>query len=160
MDHVDVKVMVAVVPVAGHVGPVSGLVAELVSRGHQVRVYTGSRYRQRFTDLGATVVTWSAAQDFDEDNIGATFPLAKRPGLLTAIALVGGAFIGTAPGQVQDLRRELDREPADVLVADSMSFGGVLTGELLGLPWALLNVLPFNQGFRAGATRFQGEAAA
>ena len=44
-------------------------------------------------------------------------------------------FIGTAPGQVQDLSRELEREPADVLVADSMSFGGVLTGELRELPW-------------------------
>lgn len=63
--------MIAVVPLAGHVGPISGLVAELVSRGHDVRVYTGSRYRQPFTDLGATVVTWSAAQDFDEDNLGA-----------------------------------------------------------------------------------------
>lgn len=26
-----------------------------------------------------------------------------------------------------------------------MSFGGVLTGEVTGLPWALVNVLPFNQ---------------
>ena len=68
------KVLVTVVPLAGHVGPVSGLVAELVSRGHQVRVYTGSRYRQRFTDLGATVVTWSAAREFDEDDLGATIP--------------------------------------------------------------------------------------
>ena len=122
------RVMVTVVPLAGHVGPISGLVAELITRGHQVRVYTGSRYRQRFTELGATVVTWSAAQDFDENNIRATFPLAKRRGLLTAIALVKDGFIGTAPGQVQDLSRELEREPADVLVADSMSFGGVLTG--------------------------------
>ena len=149
------KVMVTVVPMAGHVGPVTGLVAELVSRGHQVRVYTGSRYRQRFTDLGATVLTWSAAQDFDEDDLGATFPLARRPGMLTALALVKDGFIGTAPGQVQDLSQELEREPADVLVADSMSFGGVLTGELLGLPWALLNVLPFNQSFEAAAPPFE-----
>jgi len=39
--------MVAVVPLAGHVGPVSGLVAELLKRGHDVRVYTGWRYRRR-----------------------------------------------------------------------------------------------------------------
>lgn len=32
-----------------------------------------------------------------------------------------------------------------MLLADSMSFGGVLTGEVTGLPWALVNVLPFNQ---------------
>ena len=153
------RVMVTVVPLAGHVGPISGLVAELITRGHQVRVYTGSRYRQRFTELGATVVTWSAAQDFDENNIGATFPLAKRRGLLTAIALVKDGFIGTAPGQVQDLSRELEREPADVLVADSMSFGGVLTGELRGLPWALLNVLPFNQGFESAPPGFKVKPA-
>ena len=144
------KVMATVVPLAGHVGPVSGLVAELINRGHQVRVYTGSRYGQRFADLGATVVPWSNAQDFDEENLGATFPLARRRGL-TVIALVRQGFIGTAPGQVQDLSAELDREPADVLVADSMSFGGVLTGEVRGIPWALMNVLPFNQDLESPA---------
>jgi UDP:flavonoid glycosyltransferase YjiC (YdhE family) len=143
------KVMVAVVPVAGHVGPTSGLVAELVNRGHQVRVYCGSRYHQRFVDLGATVVPRSAAQDFDEDDLGATFPLAKRPGLPTVIAIVRDGFIGTSPGQVRDLTQELEREPADILVADSMSFGGVLTGEVRRMPWALLNVLPFNQSFES-----------
>jgi UDP:flavonoid glycosyltransferase YjiC (YdhE family) len=153
------KVMVAVVPLAGHVGPTSGLVAELVSRGHQVRVYTGSRYRRRFTELGATVVTWSAAQDFDENNLRATFPLARRRGFLTAIALVRDGFIGTAPGQVQDLSRELEREPTDVLVADSMSFGGVLTSELHSLPWAMLNVLPFNQGFESAPPGFRVKPA-
>jgi UDP:flavonoid glycosyltransferase YjiC (YdhE family) len=150
VDHVGVKVMVTVVPMAGHVGPVSGLVAELVGRGHQVRVYTGARYLQRFADLGAEVLPWVAAQDFDEDDLGATFPLARRPGLPTVIAMVKHGFIGTSPGQVQDLSQALDRDPADVLVADSMSFGGVLTAELRGLPWSLLNVLPFNQG-REGA---------
>ena len=61
---------------------------------------------------------------------GRRFPLAKRRGPLTALTLVKDGFIGTAPGQVQDLRHELEREPADVLVADSMSFGGVLTGRV------------------------------
>jgi UDP:flavonoid glycosyltransferase YjiC (YdhE family) len=145
------NVIITVVPMAGHVGPVTGLVAELVSRGHRVRVYTGARYRQRFTDLGANVVPWSAARDFDEDDLGATFPLARHRGPLTALTLVRDGFIGTAPGQVQDLRHELEREPADVLVADSMSFGGVLAGEVLNLPWALLNVLPFNQSFDSAA---------
>jgi UDP:flavonoid glycosyltransferase YjiC (YdhE family) len=148
------EVLVTVVPLAGHVGPVSGLVAELVGRGHRVRVYTGSRYRQRFADLGATVVTWSAARDFDENDLGAAFPLARRPGPLRGLALVWHGFIGTAPGQVRDLDRELEREPADVLVADPMSFGGVLTAELNGLPWATLNVLPFNQGIDAAPDAF------
>ncbi len=153
-----VKVLVTVVPLAGHVGPVSGLVAELVRRGHQVRVYSGSRYRERFTDLGADFVPWSAAREYDESDLGASFPGAERPGLRRGITLVRDGFIGTAPGQAQDLCAELDREPSDVLVADPMSFGGVLTAELRKLPWALLNVLPFNQGFDS-APGFRGPPA-
>ena len=49
----SMRVLVAVVPLSGHVGPVSGLVAELVGRGHEVRVYTGARHHARFADLGA-----------------------------------------------------------------------------------------------------------
>jgi UDP:flavonoid glycosyltransferase YjiC (YdhE family) len=159
VDHGVMKVMITVVPLAGHVGPISGLVAELVSRGHGVRVYTGSRYRQRFTDLGATVVTWSAAREFDERDLGASFPLAKRPGPLQGLVMVWHGFIGTAPGQVRDLSDELEREPADVLVADPMSFGGVLTSELRGLPWATLNVLPFNQGVDSAPPTFHVKPA-
>src|SRR5829696_9447882 len=35
--------MITVVPLAEHVGPVSGLVAELVNRGHDVRAHTTSK---------------------------------------------------------------------------------------------------------------------
>ena len=139
------RVLVAVVPLSGHVGPVSGLVAELVARGHEVRVYTGARHLARFADLGARVVPWAAARDFDEDDLAAAFPKAAGSRLRTMVALVRDGFIGTAPGQVRDLQAALAREPADVLIADSMSFGGMLTGELTGMPWALVNVLPFNQ---------------
>ena len=139
------RVLVAVVPLSGHVGPVSGLVAELVARGHEVRVYTGARHLARFAVLGARVVPWTAARDFDEDDLAAAFPKAAGSRLRTMLMLVREGFIGTAPGQVRDLLAELAREPADVLLADSMSFGGMLAGERNGLPWALVNVLPFNQ---------------
>lgn len=142
--------LVTVVPMAGHMGPATGLVAELVRRGHEVRVYAGSRYRQRVTGLGAKFVGWSVAEEFDEEDLEGSFPSAKGTGSHRGVALVKYGFIGTAPGQVADLSAELGREPADVLVADPMSFGGVLTAELRGLPWATLNVLPFNQSLDSG----------
>jgi UDP:flavonoid glycosyltransferase YjiC (YdhE family) len=40
-----------------------------------------------------------------------------------------------------------------------MSFGGVLTSELRGLPWAMLNVLPFNQGFESAPPGFKVKPA-
>ena len=51
MDHVGVKAMVAVVPLAGHVGPVSGLVAELLKRGTRSG-YTPARA------TGGALQTW------------------------------------------------------------------------------------------------------
>lgn len=138
------RVLVGVVPVAGHVGPVSALVAELVRRGHGVRVHTGARFHDRFAGLGASVVPWSAAQDFDADDLAATFGEAKGSPTREVLALVRQGFLGTAPGQVRDLAAELRRQPADVLVADSMCLGPGMTSELTGVPWATLNVLPFN----------------
>ncbi len=139
------KILVAVVPLTGHAAPVSGLVTELVARGHDVRVYSGARQQNWFAGLGARVVPWVQARDFDEEDLAGSFPGAGKSRTKTMITLVKEGFIGTAPGQVRDLIAELSREPADVLLADSMSFGGVLTGEVTGLPWALVNVLPFNQ---------------
>lgn len=140
------RILVTVIPLSGHVAPVTGLVGELIARGHDVRVYTGARHHARFAALGARIVPWVAAADYDEHELAdGIIHAARGSRARRMMAMVRDQFIGTAPGQVQDLQAELTREPADVLIADSMSFGGVLTGELAGLPWALVNVLPFNQ---------------
>ncbi|HEY5980565.1 MAG TPA: nucleotide disphospho-sugar-binding domain-containing protein [Microlunatus sp.] len=138
------RVLVGVVPVAGHVGPVSAVVAELVRRGHRVRVHTGALFRHRFTGLGAGVVPWTAAQDFDADDLAATFPEAAGSQRREVMTLIKRGFLGTAPGQVRDLQDALALESADLLVSDSMCLGPGLVAELSGLPWATVNVLPFN----------------
>ena len=139
------KALVTVMPLAGHVNPITGLVAELIARGHSVTVYTGSRYCSRFAELGATAMRWSAATDFDEEDVAATFPAAGRPGRRGMAAMTKGAvFFDTAPGQVHDLGQELDRSPTDVIIGDIMSVGAGCISELRHLPWATVNVLPFN----------------
>ena len=138
------KALVTVMPLAGHVDPITGLVAELIARGHSVTVYTGSNYCERFAELGATPVRWSAATDFDEEDVAATFPAAGRPGRRGMVAMTKAVFFDTAPGQVHDLGRELDRSPADVIIGDIMSMGAGCISELRRLPWATVNVLPFN----------------
>ena len=63
-------------------GPFPGLVAELVARGHEVRVYTGAAAkRSASTTIGArSSVPWSAARDFDEEDLAAAFPQAAGSG--------------------------------------------------------------------------------
>ncbi len=129
---------------AGHVGPMSGLIAELVRRGHAVRVHTGARYRDRFARLGADVLSWSTARDFDEERPEVTFPRVRGSSLRRSMTLVQDAFLGTAAGQVADLARALDAEPADVLIGEVFTLGPGLIAEQRGLPWASVNALPPN----------------
>jgi UDP:flavonoid glycosyltransferase YjiC (YdhE family) len=136
------KIMLSVMPFAGHVSQASGVVAELISRGHTVSVYTGSRFTERFTALGARVNPWTVAPDFDERRIGATFPGAGRPGPRGLIATLDLLFIRSAVGQARDLGLLWEKEPWDLLVGDVMSLGAALAAEKLGVPWATLSVIP------------------
>jgi UDP:flavonoid glycosyltransferase YjiC (YdhE family) len=68
------SIMVTAMPFAGHARPIRAVVAELVRRGHDVRVYTGRTYTAMFDEVGARAVRWNKAPDFDERDLGATFP--------------------------------------------------------------------------------------
>lgn len=138
-------------PFTGHVTPTVALARELVERGHEVRVYTGSRFRDRFEASGATLVPWRQAPDFDENDLSATFPrLVGKRGMQQLLVNVADCFIGTAPAQVADLTAEWDREPWDALAADEVSFGAVLFSERMKASWATVSVLPLNLPGTAG----------
>jgi MGT family glycosyltransferase len=142
------RILVSVMPFAGHVAPLSGVVAELRRRGHDVMVYSGSRYRDRFEALGAEFTAWRNAADFDEHDITATFPRTGRPGPLGLLANLEELFIGTAPGQARDLGALIADVGADVLVGDVMSYGPGMVAELTGVPWVTVSVVPLSSPSR------------
>ena len=93
-------VMLAVMPFAGHVAPLVAVAAAFVDAGHDVRVYTGAAHADRFAAIGADVVPWTRAPDFDEHDLAATFPgLRGRKGPRQAIANIEHVFIRTAAAQ-------------------------------------------------------------
>jgi MGT family glycosyltransferase len=144
------RVLVAVLPFAGHVTPMRSLVAELTRRGHDVRVYTGAAYRERFEDAGARVVPWRNAPDFDEHGLEQTFPqLRGRKGPRQLLANVEHLFLRTGTGQVEDLLAEWRTEPWDVLVAETTSVGAVLAAELTPAPWVSVAITPLALPSRA-----------
>jgi len=138
------RILVSVMPFAGHVAPVTGVVAELVARGHRVTVYTGSRYVARFESLGAATLPWSAAADFDEHDLPATFPRVGRRGPLGVLANLEHIFIRTGTGQARDMAAAHQAEPFDLIVGDVLSLGTGLAAELLGLPWVTLSIVPLS----------------
>ena len=137
------KVMVTGMPFAGHIGPLRPVVQGLVERGHAVRVHSGSRYAEAFRSVGAQVVPWQQAADFDETDLPATFPrVASSTGLRQMLSHLREVFLGTAAGQARDLAAAYEQEPWDVLLADSTSFGAGLAAELTVAPWASISVVP------------------
>lgn len=138
------RILLTVMPFAGHVAPITAVVAELLGRGHDVTVYTGSRYLGRFEGLGARVIPWVEAPDFDEHDLAATFPAVGRRGALGLLANVEHIFIRSAEGQARDIAAAHGEAPFDLLVGDVMSLGTGLAAESLGVPWATLSIVPLS----------------
>ncbi len=145
------RFLLTAMPFTGHVAPMTTVARALVGRGHEVRFYTGARFRDRVEASGATLVPWQQEPDFDENDLPATFPrLVGKKGMRQLLVNVVDCFIATAPAQVADLKAEWEREPWDVLAADEVSVGAVLFSERMGAPWATVAVLPLNLAGPAG----------
>lgn len=139
------RFMVTAMPFSGHVAPVLAVAAALVARGHDVRFYTGSAFRERVEATGATFVPWRAAPDFDEQNLSATFPrLVGKKGFRQLMVNMEDCFIATAPAQLDDVRAEWERAPWDALVSDEASLAPSVIAESLGCRWATVAVLPLH----------------
>ena len=139
------RFMLTAMPFTGHVTPLRAVAAALVSRGHDVRVYTGGAFRDRVESTGARLVRWRVAPDFDENDISATFPrLVGKKGIRQLLINVQDVFIKTSPAQVEDLTMEWEREPWDVIAGDELSVGTAFFAERTGSPWATVAVLPLN----------------
>lgn len=139
------RILIGVMPFAGHVAPILAVVEQLVARGHRVRVYTGSRYLDQFKQVGATGIPWRHAPDFDEHDLHAAFPaLPFRTGRRALLGNLEHVFVRSAAGQVADLREAYDAEPWDVMAGDQLCLGVALAGELLGCPWASISLIPLS----------------
>ncbi|GAA3865918.1 glycosyltransferase [Leifsonia kafniensis] len=139
------RILVSVMPFAGHVAPILAVVEQLVARGHHVRVYTGSRYLDQFEAVGARGVAWRNAPDFDEHDLHAAFPaLPVRTGRRALLGNLEHIFVRSAVGQVADLREAYAAEPWDVMAGDQLCLGIALAGEKLGCPWASISLVPLS----------------
>lgn len=145
------RFLLTAMPFTGHVAPMAAVARRLVDRGHEVRLYTGTRFRDRVEAAGATLVPWQQAPDFDENDLAATFPrLVGKKGMRQLLVNMVDCFIATAPAQVADLMAEWSRAPWDALAADETSIGAVLFRQRQGTPWATVAVLPLNLPGPAG----------
>jgi UDP:flavonoid glycosyltransferase YjiC (YdhE family) len=127
------SIIIAAVPVHGHVTPLLAVARHLTERGDRVRFLTGSRFAAVVEATGARHVGLPPDADFDDQqDLGQTFP--ERIGLTGAKSLAFDVeHVFVRPGRAQhDAVMDLhDAEPADALLTDPAFVGGAF---MLGHP--------------------------
>lgn len=127
------SILVASVPVHGHVTPLLTAARHFVERGDRVRFLTGSRFAEAVNATGAQHIPLPAEADFDDrQDLADTFPERARLTGARSIAFdIEHVFV--RPGRAQhDAIMDLHRtEPADAILADTAFAGGAF---LLGHP--------------------------
>ncbi|MEH1166869.1 nucleotide disphospho-sugar-binding domain-containing protein [Micromonospora sp. CPCC 205539] len=100
--------------------PVLTVAADLVRRGHEVMVYTGSRFEERVRAIGARFRALPPAADLDDRRLDVLFPVRATlpPGPAQLSFDFEHFFLGQLPAQVQGLRALLAEFPADVVLGE------------------------------------------
>src|SRR5688572_17487911 len=100
-----IRILIATTPAAGHVTPFVPLARALVAQGHDVRWYTGAKYRPLVEASGARFVGYERARDIDDANLDRDFPERGRlRGLAQLKYDMKRVFIDAAPEQLLDIR--------------------------------------------------------
>lgn len=127
------SIIIAAVPIHGHVTPLLTVARHLVARGDHVRFLTGARFASVVEATGAHHVPLPAEADFDDrQDWNQTFP--ERASLKGSRAIAHDIeHVFVRPGRAQHdavMALHGDR-PADALLTDPAFAGGAL---ILGLP--------------------------
>ncbi|RAO34224.1 3-alpha-mycarosylerythronolide B desosaminyl tra nsferase [Micromonospora saelicesensis] len=114
------KVIVGATPFQGHVSPVLTVAADLVGRGHEVVVYTGSRFEERALAIGARFRALPPEADLDDRMLDTVFPARATlpPGPAQLSFDFENFFLGHLPAQLQGLLALLAEFPADVVLGE------------------------------------------
>src|SRR5450755_547422 len=137
------RILVATVPVIGHIVPILPLARGLIARGHEVRWYSGRKYASRIEATGASFVSFAQAHDYDDLKFDSQFPgRSELKGLDQLRFDLKGVFIDAAPGQFADIEAITREWRPDVIVADPGMMGAGFVREKWNYPVVTVSVVP------------------
>jgi MGT family glycosyltransferase len=134
------RYLFAITDGGGTVPADTSVIRALVERGHDVRVLADSVLAPDIEPTGAEHVPWQLAPqrpDLDPHSMLIQDWDAKTPFEAFARAR-DGVMVGPAGLFAADVRNELQRRPADVVVANLFLFGAQIGAEAEGVPLAFL----------------------
>lgn len=136
------RVLIASVPLAGHVQPLVRVCAALRARGHDVHWYTGSAYAATVRRAGAVFEPYRCARDFADQSLAAHFPGRElHAGIRQLKFDLMRVFTDQALEQLADLDALAPRLAPQLLIADPLMLGALLFKERTGVPLMMVNVV-------------------
>jgi len=141
------SIVIACVPVHGHVMPLLAVAKYLVERGDRVRFLTGSRFAEAVRATGAEHLPLPEEADFDNrEVVHETFPERAELKGAKAIAFdLEHLFVRPGRAQYDAVMAAHQQAPADVLLVETAFVGGAfLLGGRLGArpPLVVAGVIP------------------
>jgi MGT family glycosyltransferase len=136
------RILICTHPITGHLNPAIEIARALVVRGHEVRFYTGKKFRAKIEAAGAFFVPMTHAYDYDDSDYDAAFPgRGALKGLNQITFDFKELFVRPGADQRRDLLAQLAEWPADVVLSDPAFVGAKLMYDLGELPvWAVFNI--------------------
>jgi MGT family glycosyltransferase len=130
-----VKILVAGWDSGGGVEAVQTVVGRAVARGHQVRVLGTEGLRSRFESAGATFVRYRYAPDNDmsKPETDLVKDWQSRNPVTQWRRVRDRQLVGPARELCRDVAEELQRDPADVAVVDTMVPAAMFGAEVSGV---------------------------
>ena len=129
------SILIATVPIHGHVTPMLAVARRFAERGDRVRFMTGARFADAVSRTGAEFLALPPLADFD-DRIDLNERFPERVGLKGSASVafdVEQIFMGPAPAQHEAVMAAHRAEHADVLLVDPAFAGAAF---VLGYPRA------------------------
>src|SRR5215468_644990 len=139
------KVLVAGWDSGGGVEAVQTVVGRAVARGHQVRVLGTEGLRSRFESAGAAFLRYKYAPDNDlrRPETDLVKDWESRNPLTQWQRVRDRQLCGPAREFCRDVAEELQRDPADVAVIDTMIFPAMFGAEAAGVPAVIVMHGPY-----------------
>jgi MGT family glycosyltransferase len=118
------SIIIASVPIHGHVTPLLAIAAQLVDRGDDVRFITGRHFADRVRATGASFIPLLPEADYDVQTLLDGLPERAKLKGATAIAFdIDHIFARPARAQYETVIAAIDAHPADALLADPVFAG-------------------------------------
>jgi MGT family glycosyltransferase len=144
------KILMASIPVPGHLNPLLAIAPILIKHGHEVLVQTGKAMKPAVEAAGLPFFPLLPEADIGAEEYLEKYPqrLEQKPGLEMLRFDMNNFFIPSIAPQAASLRESLRHFPADIILAESLFVGTLplLLGErekrpaIVHLGVSLLNI--------------------